>query len=428
VLADLPGTGTGVYVSNLTGLTAGTTYYLRAYATNSVNTTYGNEVVFTTQTIPTVSTDAITNLSLTSATSGGNVTADGGSAVTARGVCWSTTTGPTTANSILADAPGTGIGAFVSNLTGLTGGVTYYLKAYATNSYGTAYGSEVSFTTQVVSLPVLTIDPITSPTAIGGTTGGNITSDGGSPVTTRGVCWSTTPSAVIDLVTFNYTVDITGGTGAFVSTIYGLTTGVTYYIRAYATNGNGTGYSTNEITYMPVAAPTVTTQPVAYPIVSTTTSGGIVTNGGGAVLTASGVVWSSSPNPTIASQPGGGITNDNTAVGTYVSTLTGLVNGTTYYVKAYATNIYGTGYGAEIAFTANSNLPVVATNPIPVGGLAGSIAVGSGTINGEGSTAVTTYGLCWGTSSNPSITTNLGLTTNAFPITVPFTFNDVITV
>ena len=94
---------------------------------------------------PTVTTTAVSNITYTSADSGGNVTPDGGAAVTARGVCWSTSPNPTTANSKTSN--GTGIGAFTSHITGLTPGTTYHVRAYATNSVGTSYGSDVNFTT-----------------------------------------------------------------------------------------------------------------------------------------------------------------------------------------------------------------------------------------------------------------------------------------
>jgi uncharacterized protein (TIGR02145 family) len=112
-----------------------------------VGTTYGNQVSFTTLSIipPTVTTTAVTNITQTTATSGGSVTADGGATVTARGVCWSTTSSPTIANSHTTD--GSGTGTFVSNLTGLTANTLYYVRAYATNSAGTTYGNEVTFTT-----------------------------------------------------------------------------------------------------------------------------------------------------------------------------------------------------------------------------------------------------------------------------------------
>jgi len=95
--------------------------------------------------LPIISTVAVTDITTTTATSGGNITSDGGVPVTVRGVCWSTTPNPTTADSDTAD--GNGIGSFISNLAGLTNNTPYYVRAYATNSQGTSYGNQVSFTT-----------------------------------------------------------------------------------------------------------------------------------------------------------------------------------------------------------------------------------------------------------------------------------------
>ena len=145
------GQGTGLFSDNLTGLTANTTYYVRAYAMNSVGTAYGNEVLFTTTMavqLPTVITTTVSNITETTAFSGGNVTFDGGATVTARGVCWSTSHNPTVNDSHTTD--GNGMGSFTSNIAGLTASTTYYVRAYAINSAGTAYGDEVSFTTAQV--------------------------------------------------------------------------------------------------------------------------------------------------------------------------------------------------------------------------------------------------------------------------------------
>lgn len=94
---------------------------------------------------PTVTTSEITSISNNTATSGGNITSDGGDSITARGVCWNTTGNPTISDSTTSD--GTGTGSFTSTLTGLTPGTTYYVRAYATNSMGTAYGEELTFAT-----------------------------------------------------------------------------------------------------------------------------------------------------------------------------------------------------------------------------------------------------------------------------------------
>jgi len=140
------GTGTGTFTSSITVLTGNTIYYVRSYSTNSIATSYGNEISFkTSPVLPTVTTTAISDITQTTASSGGNVTSDGGSSITARGVCWSTSASPTTADNKTAN--GTGSGSFTSAITGLTSGASYYVRAYATNNVGTVYGAEMSFTT-----------------------------------------------------------------------------------------------------------------------------------------------------------------------------------------------------------------------------------------------------------------------------------------
>jgi uncharacterized protein (TIGR02145 family) len=141
------GTGIGTFISSITGLTPGTNYYVRAYATNSEGTSYGNEVQFSSNPIllATLTTASITSISQTSANSGGDISADGGGTVTSRGICWSKVQNPTIADSKTTD--GSGIGSFTSNITGLTENTKYYVRAYAINSAGTAYGNQQNFTT-----------------------------------------------------------------------------------------------------------------------------------------------------------------------------------------------------------------------------------------------------------------------------------------
>lgn len=139
--------GLGTFTSNLTQLTPGTLYYVRAYAINSAGTGYGNQTSFTTLSVgvPVLTTVEVTNITIITAVSGGNITDDNGSTITARGVCWSTSEIPTTSDSKTTD--GSGTGSFTSNITGLNAGMTYYIRAYATNSAGTVYGNQRSFTT-----------------------------------------------------------------------------------------------------------------------------------------------------------------------------------------------------------------------------------------------------------------------------------------
>ena len=148
------GSGNGTFTSTITGLTAGITYYVRAYATNQNGTFYGSEVAVTTtatspSTLPNVTTIAITNISINEATVKGAVTSDGGENVTQRGFVYDTLPNPTTSSTVAYH--GTGVGQFSNLLSGLFSGKTYYVRAFATNSVGTAYGNEISFTTNVPS-------------------------------------------------------------------------------------------------------------------------------------------------------------------------------------------------------------------------------------------------------------------------------------
>ena len=123
-------------------------YYMRAFATNSMGTFYGSNKDFRTVpdiSLPTVSTKSISSITPTMAEGGGNVTDSGGGSITQRGVCWSTSLNPNRSDHCTED--GTGGGVFTSNLRGMSPETTYYVRAYAENSMGTAYGNRVSFTT-----------------------------------------------------------------------------------------------------------------------------------------------------------------------------------------------------------------------------------------------------------------------------------------
>ena len=396
------GNGTGVFASSLTGLSANTTYYVRAYATNEVGTSYGNEVSFTTEQapdLPTVITTAITNITQTSATSGGEVTADGGSPVTARGICWSTSTNPTLSDSFTTN--GSGLGSFISQMDGLEENTKYYVRAYATSSAGTAYGNENSFTTgQTTTSPTVTTDDVTNITQTTATSGGNVTSDGGTSVIVRGVCWSTSQNPT---TSDNHTND-GSGIGTFSSSLTGLTANTTYYVRAYATNAAGTSYGNEkEFTTLPdVTVPTVSTAPITNITTNSATSGGTVTNDGGAFVSARGVCWSTSQNPTLADP----YTTDGTGTGSFVSQLTGLTSNTTYYVRAYATNSAGTAYGNQESFTTLQDpvLPTVTTNDAT--DITQTTATSGGNVVSDGGATVTVRGVCWSTSSNPSTADN----------------------
>lgn len=141
----IDGAGAGPYRSLLTGLEPSTTYYARAYATYESGTIYGNQISFTTLELPVVNTITVSNIGATIAVSGGRITSDGGSPITERGVCWSRAPEPTVTRNKMTS--GTGTGEFSTRITMLNANTTYYVRAYAINAAGVAYGEQMSFTT-----------------------------------------------------------------------------------------------------------------------------------------------------------------------------------------------------------------------------------------------------------------------------------------
>lgn len=182
---------------------------------------------------PTVVTGLISNIQYTTVSCGGEVTNEGSETVTERGICWSTSQNPTTADS--KKSSGDGIGTFSVDITGLTENTTYYVRAYATNSVNTSYGEQKTFKTE--DPPVVVTNTFT-PDYITASGGGTVTNIGSIGVTTRGVCWGTSQNPT---VADNRTID-GSGIGSFSSNLSNLDIDVTYYVRAYATNILGTVY------------------------------------------------------------------------------------------------------------------------------------------------------------------------------------------
>ena len=346
---------------------------------------------------PTVSTESVTNIQTNQATSGGKVLDDGNASVRDRGVCWSTNLSPTITDNKTSD--GSGMGSFTSSITQLSPNTLYYVRAFATNSEGTSYGSEVSFTTSPVApvIPTLTTTTVTSITQTTAASGGNITSDGGSSVISRGVCWSTTTGPTIaDNTTSNAT-----GPGIFVSNITGLTANTKYYVKAYATNSVGTAYG-DELTFTTNAV--VTTVPGAPTGVSATAGNAQATitftapgsNGGSAIT---GYTVTSSP---------GGFTGTGSAS---PITVTGLTNGTAYTFTVIATNANG---NSSASSASNSVTP----SSVPGAPTIGTATAGNAQANvaftvpaSNGGSAITGYTV----TSNPGNITGTG---SASPIIV----------
>ena len=243
-----------------------------------------------------------------------------------------------------------GESAFHVNINNLSTETKYYYCFECYSSHSSTRSEVHSFVTLKEEKPVVETGAVENITLTFATCGGNVVSDCGADVTERGVCWSTSPNPTInDNITTNG-----NGTGTFTSDLVNLTANTTYYVRAYANNSAGTGYG-NEISFTTeeeeaeLTPPTVITSEVIDITETTAVSGGNVTDDGGATVTARGICWSISQDPTIDDNDG--MTTDGNGTGTFTSNLVNLTANTTYYVRAYATNEKGTSYGDEMSFT-----------------------------------------------------------------------------
>ena len=184
------------------------------------------------------------------------------------------------------------------------------------------------------------------------TVGGNVTKDNGATVTERGVCWAITENPTI---ADNKETSGTG-TGVFSVMLSSLSDGTTYYARAYAINNEGTSYG-DEVTFTTkkITSPSVSTLQATNILIDVATIDGDVTADNGASVTERGICWATSLNPTIADNKEA----SGTGTGSFSVTLSSLLEGTTYYVRAYAINKEGTSYGNEITFTTKKKVAIV---------------------------------------------------------------------
>lgn len=339
------GSGKGSFTSMLTGLLSGTTYYIRAYATNNEGTTYGNDISFTTQkaNAPSVTTDAATSVGENSAVLNGNVIEEGGAEVTDRGFWYSTSTDPVSSGMRIPS--GSGNRGFSGTLSELESGSTYYFVAYATNSAGTGIGDVRSLTTARTTAPSVSTGAATSVSDTLAVLNGNVADEGSDAVTTRGFYYGTYPGPVDS----GTKIAKDSGTGSFSSVVSDLLSGTTYYFVAYATNNAGTsfGEEKNFTTSLPISTPSVLTETATSIEKTFAILNGNVTGDGGADVTDKGFYYGASRDP----ETTGAMIQNGSGTGGFSSIISDLSSGTTYYFVAYATNTAGMAYGDEYDFT-----------------------------------------------------------------------------
>jgi uncharacterized protein (TIGR02145 family) len=292
----------------------------------------------------------------------------------------------------------------------------FYVGKDCCNTYEKEHGMSIRLVKDDNTLETSPTNPIlasttsaTSITANSAILGGNITDEGATQVSARGLVYGTTTGSS------TYSVTLGSGAGTFSSTLTGLAQGTKYFVRSFATNVQGTSYGA-ETSFTTQTIPTVSL--TATPTSITTTSavgGGTITSTGGATITTSGLVWDANANPTIALSTK---TTDGTTSGTFTSSITGLTQGATYHVRAYATNYLGTSYGPDITFTTVTT-PTISSTATTTS-ITGTTAIGGGTISSDGGATVTSRGLVWGTTSGAttfSVTSGTGSGTYTASIT-----------
>ena len=337
------------FESRITNLKMDTRYYVRAYAINSVGVAYStHEIDFFTSkepTVPVVRTEDVTSVTGATAMASGVVESLGNvSKLSAYGHVWAQRPDPTLGNgkySQLGEKSETG--AFTSSLDGLQPNTSYYVRAYATNEVGTAYGESKVFTTakRDVALSTNEVTEITYNSAV---CGGVITAENGHTIMERGVCWS---AASMPTVSDNTATASSGS--SYTCALSGLTEQTTYYVRAYVRTSENIVCYGNERQF-------ATLKVVALPVVSSVTVSGVASATATVEsyvqseepVTECGFVYSLSQSPTVTN---GTKVECPAYTGSIKQTLTGLSQGTRYYVRAYARNAGGVSYSEQAMFT-----------------------------------------------------------------------------
>ena len=375
----------------ITDLQENSKYYYRTYLINSIGTYYGNQKNFTTDIGDAeTSLDSVSSITATSANISSGISSDGGAEITLRGVCWDIDTNPTIENDTTED--GSGLGVFESIMENLTSNTTYYVRSYAVNQAGVTYGEEVSFTTQD-GIGTITSNKVTSIGTFTAELEGNVSDDGGAPITERGVCWSINSSPTI---TDSKTID-GQGTGVFQSEISGLKVFTKYYVRAYAVNEIGVFYGEVLSFTTKSGVATITASQVSSIGAFTAELEGIVSDDGGAPITERGVCWSINSSPTITDSK----TIDGQGTGVFQSEISGLKVFTKYYVRAYVVNEIGIFYGEVLSFTTKSGVATITTSQ--VSSIGAFSVLSGGNVISDGGLQITSKGVCWSKNTNPTI-------------------------
>lgn len=339
------------------GLSSNKAYYVRTYLKQNGEIVYGNTVTFTTtQQATTLSTSAVTQISASTATFNGSVLNIGAPSYTEKGFVYSMKEMPTLSDKRV-KVSGTGAGDFSTQISNLEYPVTYYVRAYAIQGGNAVYGNTVSFSTRMNETAVSTsaVTQVTSTTA---TLNGFVSDAGLPPYTERGFCYSTYGNPTIA----TNKVPVGGnGTGNYSVQISNLRYPETYYVCAYAIQdgkpiyGNVVSFTTD---YRKTSVNTSTATNVTE---NSARLNATITDPGSPAYNQRGFCYSAyNPNPTVANDK---VSKYANIAGGYYENISNLLEGTTYYVRAFVQQENEYIYGNTISFT-TSSLPVVSTSNV----------------------------------------------------------------
>lgn len=326
--------------------------------------------------VPSVSLESVSDVTYESAKCNGVIKSLGYSKIIKHGFVWNDTPSPTVETGhVISLGDCNEPKSFTGMIIGLNPSTKYYVRAFAQNNQGIAYSqTEQSFTTNEPStVPGVETRSVSNITTTSAVANGYISSLGNvSKITQYGHVWGTSPQPSLSNAAHS-DLGSASSTKEFSSHINSLAAGATYYVRAYAVNSEGTSYGEDvSFTTNDYEAPTVSIGTVSNLQSKSVSINGTIVSIGGIEISEHGHCWSTSPNPTIA--------DNKTTLGScsveysYCSNITGLSAGTTYYVRAYATNTRVTSYSNQITITT----PEAEANKWD-GEMASSFAGGSGT-------------------------------------------------
>ena len=391
------------FLAQANNLETNVTYYVRAYAINALGLVYStNQVTFVVNTsYPTVKSNGFTAHNILNGTAifNGEIMSEGDPAYTERGFVYGLVPNPTIDDTKKV-VSGSGKGAFSANISGLEEGKIYYIRAYATNAKGTAYGADVKLDC-TASKPILTTNEVTNIKISDGTATfvGNVESYGDLPCIERGFVYATVNNPTIDDTKF---VVSGNETGIFRKNVTNLEEGHIYYVRSFITNQKETVYG-NEVTLNYVATmPTIKTNEVSSKniVEGVASLSGTIVSEGDLPYTERGFVYSIVHNPTVDDTK---IVASGNGLGEFNSKVSELEEGKIYYVRAFVTNSKGVTYGNEVTLDFQPIKPIVITNPISTKSIAQGTAIISGSISNIGDPAYIKKGFVYAKTHYPTI-------------------------